>query len=89
MKPIETLPPVPIVPVGREPATVARDFEAVLAGQLVGAMFEQLPEGPGGSAEGIWRSELARTLGGVIARRGGLGLAPAVEAEIRALQAGK
>lgn len=70
----------------------ARDFEAVFIGQMAGMMMETAqPEGDfsGGHGEEMFRGVLAEKLGTAIAARGGIGLAPAVLAQIIRLQGGQ
>jgi hypothetical protein len=67
----------------------AQGFEAVLIGQLANVMFETVGDGEGGNAGAIWRGQLAERLGDTIARHGGIGIAPHVEAEIVRLKGGK
>ena len=69
----------------------ARDFEAVFIGQMTQMMMETAqPEGDfaGGHGEEMFRGVLAEKLGTAIAKRGGIGLAPAVLDQIIKLQGG-
>lgn len=88
---------VPAAPIAPQPAPppgakkAARDFEAVFLGQMTQMMMGTVDsDGPfaGGHGEEMFRSILAERLGGVIADRGGIGLAPRVLDEIIRLQAG-
>ena len=70
-------------------AKSARDFESVFVGQMTKMMMETVEtEGSftGGHGEEMFRGVLAEQLGGTIAARGGLGIAPAVMKQIIALQ---
>ncbi|MCE2510746.1 MAG: rod-binding protein [Alphaproteobacteria bacterium] len=67
----------------------AEDFESFFIAQMVGTMFANLKtDGPfgGGFGETIYRSMLADEYGKVMSRRGGVGIADAVEREILKLQ---
>ena len=69
----------------------AHDFEAVFIGQMTQMMMETAqPEGDfsGGHGEEMFRGVLAEKLGTAIAKRGGIGLAPAVLDQIIKLQGG-
>ena len=64
-------------------------FEALLIGELAGLMLGSVPtDGPfgGGHAEDIYRGMMAEHLGSAVAKRGGLGLAPALMQEVIRLQ---
>lgn len=77
---------------GRDPASTARAFESVFAGQMAKIMMETVPtDGPfsGGHGEEIFRGVLAEQLGDGIAKHGGLGIAPAVLDQITRMQGGK
>jgi peptidoglycan hydrolase FlgJ len=74
-----------------EAAKTAQAFEAVLIGQLTKMMMESVGEGgefSGGHGEAMFRGVLAENLGTEVAKRGGLGLAPAVMQQIINLQNG-
>jgi peptidoglycan hydrolase FlgJ len=91
MDPIADLP-LPRAAVAA-PATAAavEQFEALLIGELAGLMLGTVgTEGPfgGGHAETIYRDLMAEHLGSAVARRGGLGLAPALMDEVIRMQAG-
>ena len=91
LTPVPTVAPtVPPATASREAAAKsARDFEAVFIGQMTRTMMETVEaEGPfsGGHGEEMFRGVLAEKLGGAIAARGGIGLAPAVMKQIIALQ---
>jgi Rod binding domain-containing protein len=66
---------------------VSQEFEGMFLGQMLAPMFEGLksdaPFG-GGSAETTWRSLLVQEYGKAMAKRGGIGIAPMVEKEMRA-----
>jgi flagellar protein FlgJ len=70
----------------------AHDFEAVFIGQMTQMMMETAqPDGEftGGHGEEMFRGVLAEKMGTAIAKRGGVGLAPAVLDQIIKLQGGK
>lgn len=69
--------------------SAARDFEGVLIGQLTNVLFESAPVSEtfgGGQAEETFRSMLGDEVGKSIARRGGIGLAPAILDQLLKLQ---
>lgn len=73
---------------GSGPAEAAREFEAMLLGQMFEHMFEGMrASGPfgGGQAERTWRSFMVQEYAASVAETGGLGIAPMVEAEIARL----
>jgi peptidoglycan hydrolase FlgJ len=70
----------------------ARDFEAVFAGAIAKLMVEssEVSDGfAGGHGEEMFRGVLAEQLGTEMAKRGGLGIAPAVLDQILRLQGEK
>lgn len=72
-------------------AKTAKSFEAVFLGQMTQMMMETVEsDGPfsGGHGEEMFRGVLAEKLGTAIAAKGGIGLAPAVMAQIIKLQGG-
>jgi Rod binding domain-containing protein len=83
---------LPAAPAGPSAQKTAQDFEAVFVGQMTKLMMESAApeEGPfsGGHGEEMFRGVLAEQLGGVIAKRGGFGIAPAVMDHIIRLQGG-
>jgi peptidoglycan hydrolase FlgJ len=85
--------PAPQMPRGvGKPADTARAFEAVFLGQMTKIMMDTAPsDGPfsGGHGEEMFRGILAEQMGDAIAKRGGIGIAPAVMAQIIKLQGGK
>lgn len=89
-----TLPPAPgPTPPRVDPknAQTARDFEAVFLGQMTQLMLESVEQAGGfggGHGEEMFRGVLAEKLGAEMARRGGIGLAPAVLDQILKLQMG-
>jgi len=97
----ELAPPVPLPPSpapqlprtsNGDPKATAREFEAVFLGQMTKIMMETVPtDGPfgGGHGEEMFRGVMAEQLGDAIARRGGIGLAPAVLQQILRMQGGK
>jgi len=69
----------------------AEKFEAVFLGQMTQLMMESVEVGDefsGGHGEQIFRGVLAEKLGTAMAAKGGLGLAPAVMAQIIKMQGG-
>jgi Rod binding domain-containing protein len=88
MRPAPQLPPA----TGRDPASTARAFESVFAGQMAKIMMETVPTDgafSGGHGEEIFRGVLAERMGDAIAQHGGLGIAPAVLGQIIQMQGGK
>lgn len=82
-------PAAPATP-GRAPETeTARQFEAVFLGQMAQMLFDQVEQGDfsGGNGEEIFRGILAEKMGQEMARRGGIGIAPAVMEQILRIQA--
>lgn len=76
----------------RKAEATAHEFESVFIGQMAKLMLESVgtpDEFGGGHGEEMFRGVLAEQLGGEIAKRGGLGLAPAVLDQIIRLQQGK
>jgi Rod binding domain-containing protein len=86
---VPTLATAPAAGRAKAEAT-AREFEAVFVGQMTKLMMESVAPGEfgGGHGEEMFRGVLAEQLGGQIARRGGLGIAPAVLDQIIRLQQG-
>jgi Rod binding domain-containing protein len=83
--------PVADSPAVAQARETAQAFEAVLIGQLTKIMMESSGDGgefSGGHGETMFRGILAEKLGTETAKRGGLGLAPAVMDEIIKLQNG-
>jgi len=72
-------------------AQTAKDFEAMFLGQMTKMMLESVEKGDinGGAGEEMFQGILAEKLGGEIANRGGIGLAPAVLDSILKLQQGQ
>lgn len=67
----------------------AEEFEAVYLSTVFNSMFASIPtDGPfgGGSAEATWRSLLANQYAGEVSRKGGVGLASSVRAELVGIQ---
>ncbi|WP_010404701.1 rod-binding protein [Sphingomonas echinoides] len=66
----------------------AQSFEAVFLGQMTQLMFESVQTGEfsGGHGEEMFRGVLAEKLGTAVAQKGGIGLAPAVLAQILKMQ---
>ncbi|AGH49039.1 MULTISPECIES: rod-binding protein [Sphingomonadales] len=73
-----------------DPASTAREFEAVFVGQMTKLMMEMVDTGDfsGGAGEEMFRGVLAEQMGNEIAKRGGIGLAPAVLDQIIRMQGG-
>lgn len=72
-------------------AETAEQFEAVFLGEMSKLMLESVELGDefsGGHAEQIFRGLMAEKLGGEIARRGGIGLAPTVMEQMIRMQEG-
>jgi len=70
-------------------AKTAAEFEAVFLGEMSKLMLESVDMGEefsGGHAEEVFRGMLAEKLGGEIARRGGVGLAPSVMEQMIKMQ---
>lgn len=93
--PAAVLPKSAAVPAESHAKAQAREtaqaFEAVLIGQLTNLMMTSADEGgvfSGGHGEAMFRGVLAEKLGTEVAKRGGLGLAPAVMQQIIKLQEG-
>jgi len=69
----------------------AEKFEAVFLGQMTQLMMESVEVGDqfsGGHGEEVFRGVLAERLGTAMAGKGGIGLAPAVLAQIIRMQGG-
>ncbi|GER08573.1 hypothetical protein GCM10007972_23850 [Iodidimonas muriae] len=67
---------------------VAKEFEALMLGEMVTAMFKGMPEDgmfSGGFGESISRDLMGQNLGVALSESGGLGIAEAVYADIAAL----
>lgn len=81
-------PPAVAPPVPERIAETARQFEGVLLGQLAKTMLEAGGDAdlPGGHAEALFRGLLGEALGNEMARRGGVGLAPAVIEQMLKMQ---
>lgn len=81
---------LPTVSARSPQAETAQKFEAVFLGQMMQMMLESVEAGEfsGGSGEAMFRGVLAEKLGDEVARRGGIGLAPAVHEQILKLQQG-
>ena len=95
--PVSSPPAMPATPSPNDLANrasaqkTAREFEAVFIGQMTQLMMESVPadgEFSGGHGEQMFRGVLAEKLGTAIAKRGGIGLAPAVMEQIIKLQGG-
>jgi Rod binding domain-containing protein len=78
-------------PHGKTAAETAQSFEAVFVGQITKMMMDTAEVSDtfgGGHGEEMFRGVLAEQLGTVIAKGGGIGLAPIVMQEIVRLQGG-
>ncbi|HEY4544803.1 MAG TPA: rod-binding protein [Pedomonas sp.] len=65
------------------------EFESVLIGEMVNTMFSTVETDSmfgGGQAEEVYRSMMGQEMGREIARRGGLGLTPALLNEVIRMQ---
>lgn len=72
-------------------ARTAESFEAVFIGEMAKLMLESVDIGDtfsGGHGEEIFRGMLGEKLGAEMARRGGVGLAPAVVEQMLKMQEG-
>lgn len=72
-------------------ARTAQEFEAVFIGQMTKMMMEVVETGDqfsGGAGEEMFRGILAEQMGNEMAKRGGIGLAPAVLDQILKMQGG-
>lgn len=68
------------------------EFESVLISEMVNTMFSTVETDNmfgGGQAEEIYRSMMGQEMGREIARRGGLGLTPALMNEVIRMQGGQ
>ena len=82
---------IPSLAGGPSAQKTAREFEATFIGQMTQLMLESVPsdgEFSGGHGEEMFRGVLAEKLGAEIAKKGGIGLAPAVLDQIIKLQGG-
>ncbi len=91
--PVTASAPPPRLPQpAKDAAATAREFEAVYLGQMTKIMMEAAGgtdgEFSGGHGEEMFRGILAEEMGKEIARRGGVGLAPAVLDQIIKMQGG-
>lgn len=88
--PVAPLPAVPrLNAAGPSAEKTAQEFEATFIGQMTKLMLESVPSDDqfsGGHGEEMFRGVLAEKLGGEIAKRGGIGLAPIVLDQIIKLQ---
>ncbi len=87
--PAATPPAKPLPKADPRSIETARTFESVFLGQMTQLMLDgaqQDGEFSGGHGEEMFRGILAEKLGTEMARRGGIGLAPAVLDQILKLQ---
>lgn len=85
-------PAKPMPKVDPKNAKTAQEFESVFLGQMTQLMMQSVQQDEqfsGGNGEEIFRGVLAEKLGAAMARRGGIGLAPAVLDQILKLQQGQ
>jgi peptidoglycan hydrolase FlgJ len=90
--PMRAAPQLPRTPVGGPYAKTAQQFESVFIGQMTKIMMDTAPaDGPfsGGHGEEMFRGIMAEQMGDAIARRGGIGLAPMVVAQMIKMQGGQ
>ncbi|SMF86847.1 Rod binding protein [Azospirillum oryzae] len=83
-------PSTPSVPNPAAADKVAKEFEAMLVGQLMESMFAGMRESPlfgGGPAEKPWRSMMLQEYGKAIAESGTLGIGRMTHDEIARLYA--
>lgn len=82
----------PLPKIDPKNAETAQSFEAVFIGQMTQLMLESVKqegEFSGGHGEEMFRGVMAEKLGAEIAKRGGVGLAPAVLDQILKMQQGQ
>lgn len=84
-----TTPPARPAPTAAQ-AKAATQFEAVFLGQMMQLMLGSVEPGEfsGSHGEAMFRGVLAEKLGTEVAKRGGIGLAPAVLEQIVKMQEG-
>ncbi|WP_035692299.1 rod-binding protein [Azospirillum halopraeferens] len=96
VSPLRGHTPVPVTSPGSAAAPpdaadrVAKEFEAMVVGQFMEAMFAGLDAGStfgGGAAEKPWRSFMLQEYGKAIAEAGTLGIADLVREEVARLYA--
>lgn len=87
MTPLLPTPPAPVATAAQR--DTARAFEAVFVGQVLQLMLQGVETGEfgGGHGEEMFRGVMAEQMGTEIARRGGVGIAPAVLQQILKIQA--
>ncbi len=94
---LTTVDPMQLIPprspslhaAGNKAREAAQEFEAVFLSEMLAPMFENLGEDGlfgGGSGERIYRSMLVQEYAKALSRKGGVGIADAVEREILKLQ---
>lgn len=80
------------VPANPQTQAALEEFEAVLISEMVNTMFSTVETDSmfgGGHAEEIYRGMMGQEMGREIARRGGLGLTPALMNEVIRMQGGQ
>ena len=89
--PVTAAAHAPVSPKVAAAKQTAEKFEAVFLGQMTQLMMESVEVGDqfsGGHGEEMFRGVLAEKLGTAMAAKGGIGLAPAVMAQIIKMQGG-
>lgn len=85
------VPKLPLVGGNVKAKATAQEFEAVFLGQMTQMMMQSADAGSdfsGGHGEEMFRGVLAEKMGVEIAKQGGIGIAPAVMAQIIRMQGG-
>ena len=83
MDPVALGPPPAAPPSpGAAPAETARDFEAMMLGEMVEDLLSTAMPETGSHGATIWRGFLARALADELADAGTLGIAPTIEGAI-------
>lgn len=84
-------PPVPTV-MSRKLEEGAREFEGIFISQMLETAWSTVPTDGmtgGGMGEDIFRSLMIQDIGQQMARQGGIGLAPYIQAELLKMQEGR
>ena len=88
-RPLPATPAKPVFKLDAKNQQTAQDFEAVFLGQMTQLMMQSVQQDGdfnGGAGEEMFRGILGEKLGTEMAKRGGIGLAPAVLDQIIQLQ---
>ena len=88
-RPLPATPAKPVSKLDAKNQQTAQDFEAVFLGQMTQLMMQSVQQDGdfnGGAGEEMFRGILGEKLGTEMAKRGGIGLAPAVLDQIIQLQ---